>query len=81
MEQNSVKTAVITGASSGLGREYVKAIVEHYPDINQFWLIARRYDKMNELADSFPQKDFRIIALDLSQTESFCEYQKLLEAN
>lgn len=81
MEQNSVKTAVITGASSGLGREYVKAIVEHYPDINQFWLIARRYDKMKELADSFPQKDFRIIALDLSQAESFYEYQKLLEEN
>ena len=79
MEQTSIKTAVITGASSGLGREYVKATVKKYPDINQFWLIARRYDKMKELADEFPEKSFRIIALDLSKTESFNEYKRLLD--
>ena len=79
MEQNSAKTAVITGASSGLGREYVKQVIKSHPEITDFWLIARRYDKMKELAYEFQGKKFNILALDLSNPESFAEYKKQLE--
>lgn len=79
MEQNSPQTAVITGASSGLGREYVKQIIKNHSEITDFWLIARRYDKMLELANEFPEKKFNIIALDLSDPISFDEYKKQLD--
>lgn len=34
--------AIITGASSGLGREYVRAVAEMMPMLDEIWLIARR---------------------------------------
>lgn len=79
MEQSSTQTAVITGASSGLGREYVKQVVKLHPEITEFWLIARRADKMQELADEFTNKKFNIISLDLSNKEAFDEYKKQLD--
>ena len=32
-------TAVITGASSGLGKEYINAIIAQYPSVDAFWLL------------------------------------------
>ena len=63
MEQSISKTAVITGASAGLGREFVKELIKNYPEIDEIWLIARRYDKMKEREDQFPNKKFKIIAI------------------
>ncbi len=77
MTENNV--AIITGASSGLGREFVCKLVEKYDEITEFWLIARRYDRMKELEEQYPQKLFRIFTLDLSKEESFKEYNKALE--
>ena len=34
--------AVITGASAGLGAEFTRQLVREFPDIEEFWLIARR---------------------------------------
>ena len=44
-----MKIAVITGASSGLGREYVRQIAETEPDIQEIWVIARRRERLEEL--------------------------------
>ena len=79
MEQNKANVAIITGASAGLGKEFVQQIVENYSDITEFWLIARRYDKMKELADKYPEKTFKIIASDLSRNEAFDEYKAILD--
>lgn len=62
--------AVITGASSGLGAEYVKAAAEQFPQIDTFWLIARRKERMEELAEKFPQKNFCILPMDLANGEN-----------
>ena len=70
--------AIITGASAGLGKEFVKALIEMHPEIDEFWLIARRYDKMQQLADEFSGKRFVIIPLDLSKEDSFVEYARVL---
>ena len=37
-----MKTAIITGASSGLGRELARQIEDVFPDIACYWLIAGR---------------------------------------
>ena len=34
--------AVITGASAGLGAEFTRQLVREFPEIEEFWLIARR---------------------------------------
>lgn len=66
-----MKTAIITGASSGLGEEYVKQVIAQVPDVEDIWLIARRLDKLEALASRFPAYHFRCLPLDLTLTESF----------
>ena len=41
-----MKTAIITGASSGLGTEFVRQLKAQFPDIDSYWLIARRADRL-----------------------------------
>lgn len=72
------KIAVITGASSGMGREFVIQL-EREKQFDEIWVIARRRDRLEAL-----QKDLktpiRPIALDLTKDESIAEYRALLEA-
>ena len=42
------KIAIITGASSGMGREMVTQINNILPMIDEIWLIARRADRLQE---------------------------------
>ena len=37
--------AIITGASSGLGAEFVRAVVERYVELDEIWVIARRAER------------------------------------
>ena len=48
---------VVTGASSGLGKEFVKQISQK-ESVDEIWAIARRTDRLNELA---PDIDIFII--------------------
>ena len=74
-----MKTAIITGASSGLGREYAIAIKKKRPEIKSIWLIARRGDKLLELAEEIGQDMCFILALDLTTKEGLEEYSKTLK--
>ncbi|MGN1347144.1 MAG: SDR family NAD(P)-dependent oxidoreductase [Eubacteriales bacterium] len=62
--------AVITGASAGLGREFLAALPEFYPEIEEYWLIARRRDRLEEAARSVP-RPCRVFPLDLTADESY----------
>ena len=44
-----MKTAIITGASSGLGREFARQLADVFPEIECCWLIARREDRLEEM--------------------------------
>lgn len=70
--------AVITGASAGLGRAYALAALRIFPKIDEYWLIARRLDRLEALKAELPGKTVRCLALDLSDPASFVEYQKQL---
>lgn len=63
-----MKIGIITGASSGLGREYARHAFEQF-ELDELWLIARREGAMRDLADSMPERRFRIFPCDLSRTE------------
>ena len=44
------KIAVVTGASSGLGREFVRLIDQKLKSVDEIWVVARRKDRLEELA-------------------------------
>ena len=72
-----MKIAVITGASSGMGREFVYAL-DRDEEFDELWVIARREQRLLELKDKCRAK-IRPIVLDLQTRESFALYRQLLE--
>lgn len=44
-----MKIAIVTGASSGMGREFVKQIELLYKDLDEIWVVARRTGRLKEL--------------------------------
>ena len=74
-------TAVITGASSGLGKEYIDAILAQYPTVDSFWLVARRKELLREIAEAHPDKTIAAISLDLTKEESINVFEQLLKEN
>ena len=71
-----MKIAVITGASSGIGMEFALQLDNKYT-YDEIWLIARRTEKLNELANVLKNKA-RVIPLDLTNELSFDQYKNLL---
>ena len=76
-----MKTAIITGASSGLGREFVRQMADVFPEIECYWLIARRTDRLQELAEALPDKQVECLSMDLCDTMSFVALQEKLTAD
>ena len=72
------KIAVITGASSGMGREFVLAL-DKQEAFDELWLIARRKDKLEALAAE-TRAPVRAIPLDLGIQTEIEKYKTLLEA-
>lgn len=72
-----MKVAVITGASSGMGKRFCERINE-LGEFDELWLIARRKDRLNELSASLPYK-CRILDWDLTDSDSKEKYINLLE--
>lgn len=67
-----MKTAIITGASSGLGAEFVRLLTAAFPEIESLWLIARRRDRLEELAAQYcAGLDVRVLPLDLCGESAF----------
>lgn len=48
-----MKTAIITGASSGLGVEFVKAVINKRKDIEKIIVVARREERLIGLKNEF----------------------------
>ena len=75
-----MKTAIITGASAGIGREFVRQIADVFPEVECYWLIARRLDKLEEMAAALEGKTAVCLPLDLCDPMSFMAYQEKLRA-
>ena len=71
--------AIITGASSGLGVEYLDAVTEKYTDLDEIWLIARRKERMDKISQKYSDVFIRSVALDLSSDEAYLVLDSLLK--
>ena len=68
--------AVVTGASSGMGREFVLQLGQ-YVQVDEIWVIARRAQALESLKQEVATP-LRPILLDLCDSDSFRSYEKLL---
>ena len=72
-----MKIAVVTGASSGMGREFVYHIDKNFK-LDEIWVIARREERLIQLKEQCSTA-IRPIPLDLLDEKSYEEYARLLE--
>lgn len=60
-----MRVAVITGASSGIGKCFAQYMDTSFHNIDEFWLVARSEDRLKDLASSLNHKT-RIFPLDIT---------------
>lgn len=72
-----MRIAIITGASSGMGRELVLQISKK-EQFDEIWVIARRDKALLELKEQIGDH-IRPVVLDLTKKDSFNAYKLLLE--
>ena len=70
-----MKIAIVTGASSGMGREFVLQLSQ-YVQVDEIWAIARREDALKALQAAVP---VRPVPLDLCDSASFARLAALLK--
>lgn len=80
MEKKRASIAIVTGASSGIGREFVSQIAKSYRSIPEIWVIARREQELLALKDALPDTRIRTLPLDLSDPAAFEELRRLLDS-
>ena len=73
-----MKIAIVTGASSGMGREFVTQL-EKYVTVDEIWVIARRREALEALSGQV-KATLRPIPLDLCESDSFETLSALLQA-
>ena len=76
-EEKCMAIAVVTGASSGMGREFVLQLPE-FAAVDEIWAIARREAELEKLRAE-ASVPVRPIVLDLCEAASFDAYSALLE--
>jgi len=69
--------AVVTGASSGMGKEFVLQL-SGYVSVDEIWVIARREDALKDLQKEV-SVPVRPLVLDLCKEASFAAYAAALE--
>ncbi len=69
--------AIITGASSGMGRDFAVQLDQCLGKTDELWLLARRREPLEELAASLSIKA-RVIAIDLTREASLKQFEEVL---
>ena len=69
---------IITGASSGIGQEFALQIDTAFSNVDEIWLIARREERLEELARVMDHTT-RLIVMDLTDEYAMDDLEQLME--
>lgn len=72
------KVAIITGASSGMGKEFALRIDKNFTSVDEIWLIARRRELLEELRENI-NKPCLLIDEDITEHEFYLKFTKILK--
>lgn len=75
-----MKIAIVTGASSGIGREFAKQVADRYGKLDEIWIIARRKERLEELENEL-RVSSRIFAMDLTNADDMKQFEDYLNEN
>ena len=73
-----MKIAIVTGASSGMGKEFVRQIERFYRELDEIWVIARSEKKLEEIKKSH-KTYIRIFAGDMEEGLVYKQVKNRLE--
>lgn len=78
MRKSMKNIIIITGASSGIGQEFALQIDTAFSNIDEIWMIARREDRLLEVARVM-EHNTRLIMMDLTDEYAMDDFEMLLE--
>jgi short-subunit dehydrogenase len=71
--------AILTGASAGLGKSFFAGLQKHHPDLTGIWLIARRRERLEEMAKDCPIP-VTVLPMDLTDSAAYDQLGEQLVA-
>lgn len=71
------KIAIVTGASGGFGKEFVKLLLNEC-ELDEIWAFGRNPIKLNKLINEFGNK-IKPFCLDLSKTDEILSFTEILK--
>lgn len=74
-----MKIGIITGASSGMGKEFVKMTMNENLGFDEIWVIARRKERLEKWTKLYSNQTFRILPLDLGKEEGIDAFREEIE--
>ena len=77
--KKQIRIAVVTGASSGMGKEFARQLGYFYKNLDEIWVIARRKERLEALKKQC-RVPVRIFEGDLLKKQVYKEYYRSLKA-
>ena len=71
--------AILTGASAGLGQSFFRSLVVRHSDLTGIWLIARRRERLEEMAKDCPVP-VTVLSMDLTDSAVYDQLGEQLAA-
>lgn len=68
---------IITGASSGIGREFALQMDSYFTNIDEFWLIARSEERLDDTAECLTHRA-RVIPMDVTDSRRLDMLENML---
>lgn len=72
--------AILTGASAGLGQSFFRSLLRRHPDLTGIWLIARRRERLETMAEGCPIP-VTVIPADLTDPTAYDALGEKLKAD